>query len=139
MVNLLLAMGYGGGNDEMGTVTGKSGDGGIDGKIKEDKLGLDEVYIQAKKYSANNNVGPGDVRNFIGAMATSRTQKGVFVTTADFSPAAKAAAELSPQRIVLISGDELASLMVEYNVGVRVRDPHRTPIWIEAIDEDYFE
>ena len=139
VVKLLLAMDYGGGDVDMGSVTGKSGDGGIDGKIKEDKLGLDQVYIQAKKYGVSNKVGSGDVRNFIGAMATSRAQKGVFVTTADFSPAAKTAADRSPHRIVLISGEELASLMVEYDVGVRVRDPHRPPIQIKAIDEDFFQ
>lgn len=139
VVSLLIAMGYGGGDPAMGRVTGQAGDGGIDGTIKEDKLGLDEVYVQAKKYANNNSVGAGELRNFVGALVAAHAQKGVFVTTANFTVPAREFAAVSPKRIVLINGQELSRLMVRYNVGVRVRDPHRPPILIKGIDEDFFD
>ena len=137
VVALLIAMGYGGGDAARGRVTGKSGDGGIDGIISEDRLGLDEVYIQAKKYE--NPVGVGHLRNFVGALVGESAQKGVFVTTADFTTGAKDFSAKSTKRIVLVNGEELARLMVRHDVGVRVRDPHRPPILIKAIDEDFFD
>lgn len=137
VVALLIAMGYGGGDAARGRVTGKSGDGGIDGIISEDRLGLDEVYIQAKKYE--KPVGVGDLRNFVGALVGESAQKGVFVTTADFTKGAKDYSAKSTKRIVLVNGDELARLMVRHDVGVRVRDPHRRPIRIKTIDEDFFD
>ena len=136
VVDLLRAMGYGKGDPGMGQVTGRSGDGGIDGKIREDALGLDEVYLQAKRYAADNTVGEGDLRNFAGAIDAAGTTKGVFVTTAGFTKAAKAYVEKSPKRIILIDGEELARLMVEQNIGVRLKMP---PYEIKRIDEDYFE
>ena len=139
VVNLLIAMGYGGGDEAMGRVTGGASDGGIDGTIREDKLGLDEVYVQAKKYASGNIVGEGELRNFVGALVGRHAHKGVFVTTSDFSASAVRFAAQSPKRIVLINGDELARLMVRHDVGVRVRDPHRPPILIKAIDEDFFD
>ena len=139
VVSLLVAMGYGGGDAAMGRVTGGTGDGGIDGTIKEDKLGLDEVYLQAKKYASGSTVGVGELRNFVGALVGARAQKGVFVTTADFTASAKDFAIQSPQRVVLINGRRLARLMVRHDVGVRVRDPHRRPILIKGIDEDFFD
>ena len=135
VVDLLIAMGYGGGDAAMGRVTGRSGDGGIDGTIKEDTLGLDEVYIQAKKYADGHTVGESDLRNFAGAIDAAGTTKGVFVTTATFTSAAKDYVKRSPKRIVLIDGEELARLMVEHDVGVRTRIRHA----IKRIDEDYFE
>lgn len=135
VVDLLIAMGYGGGDAAMGHVTGRSGDGGIDGTIKEDALGLDEVYIQAKKYADGHTVGEGDLRNFAGAIDAAGTTKGVFVTTAAFTSAAKDYVKRSPKRIVLIDGEELARLMVEHDVGVRTRIQYA----IKRIDEDYFE
>ena len=120
-------------------MTGRTGDGGIDGTIKEDKLGLDEVYVQAKKYASGSTVGVGDVRNFVGALVGAHAQKGVFVTTADFTASAKDFAAQNPKRVVLINGRRLARLMVRHDVGVRVRDPHRPPILIKAIDEDFFD
>jgi restriction system protein len=135
VVDLLIAMGYGGGDAAMGRVTGRSGDGGIDGTIKEDTLGLDEVYIQAKRYAADNTIGAKDLRNFAGALDAAGTTKGVFVTTATFTSAAKDYVKRSPKRIVLIDGEELARLMVEYDIGVRTRIRHA----IKRIDEDYFE
>ena len=138
-MGLLIAMGYGGGDAARGRVTGQTGDGGIDGTIKEDKLGLDEVYVQAKKYAGGSTVGVGEVRNFVGALVGVHAQKGVFVTTADFTASARSFAARSPKRIVLINGEELARLMVRHDVGVRVRDPHRPPILIKGIDEDFFD
>lgn len=135
VIDLLIKMGYGGGDAEMGRVTGRSGDGGIDGTIKEDVLGLDEVYVQAKKYADNNTVGESDLRNFAGAIDAAGTTKGVFVTTAGFTPAAKVYVERSPKRIVLIDGGELARLMVKHDIGVRTRVHHK----IKRIDEDYFD
>ena len=135
VIDLLIAMGYGGGDAAMGHVTGRSGDGGIDGTIKEDALGLDEVYIQAKKYADGHTVGEGDLRNFAGAIDAAGTTKGVFVTTAAFTSAAKDYVKRSPKRIVLIDGEELARLMVEHDIGVRTRIQHA----IKRIDEDYFE
>ncbi len=139
VVGLLINMGYGGGDAAMGRITGRAGDGGIDGTIKEDKLGLDEVYVQAKKYASGSTVGAGELRNFVGALVGVHAQKGVFVTTADFTDSAKKVAAGSQKRIVLINGKELARLMVRHDVGVRVRDPHRPPVLIKGIDEDFFE
>lgn len=128
-------MGYGGGDTDRGRVTGRSGDGGIDGTIREDALGLDEVYVQAKKYADGNTVGEGDLRNFAGAIDAAGTTKGVFVTTASFTRGAKAYVARSPKRIVLIDGSELARLMVQHNIGVRTRNRYE----IKRIDEDYFD
>ena len=135
VINLLIAMGYGGGDAAMGRVTGHSGDHGIDGTIREDKLGLDEVYVQAKKYADGNSVGEGDLRNFAGAIDAAGTTKGVFVTTAGFTRAARDYVDRSPKRIVLIDGEELARLMVAHNIGVRTRARHE----VKWIDEDYFD
>ena len=134
VVHLLIAMGYGKGDAAMGRVTGRSGDGGIDGKIREDALGLDEVYVQAKKYADGNTVGEGEVRNFAGAIDAAGTTKGIFVTTSGFTSSAKDYVARSPKRIVLIDGKELARLMVAYNIGVRTRIRE-----IKRIDEDYFD
>ena len=135
IVDLLIAMGYGGGDADKGQVTGRSGDGGIDGTIREDALGLDEVYVQAKKYAFGNSVGEGDLRNFAGAIDAAGTTKGVFVTTSRFTNAATAYVARSPKRIVLIDGKNLARMMVTYNIGVRTRTRYE----IKRIDEDYFE
>ena len=135
IIDLLTAMGYGGGDRTMGQVTGRSGDGGIDGTIREDALGLDEVYVQAKRYAEGNTVGESDLRNFAGAIDAAGTVKGVFVTTAGFTRAARDYVKRSPKRIVLIDGEELARLMVHHNIGVRTRVVHE----IKRIDEDYFD
>ena len=119
----------------MGQVTGRSGDGGIDGTIREDALGLDEIYVQAKKYADGSTVGESDLRNFAGAIDAAGTSKGVFVTTAGFTQAARKYVTRSPKRIVLIDGPELARLMVQHNVGVRSRAGPE----IKRIDEDYFD
>ena len=135
VVDLLIAMGYGGGDAAMGRVTGRSGDGGIGGTIREDALGLDEVYVQAKKYAEGNAVGEGDLRNFAGAIDAAGTTKGVFVTTSGFTRAAKDYVARSPKRIVLIDGEELARLMVRHGIGVRTRLHYE----VKRIDEDYFD
>ncbi|MYD89300.1 MAG: restriction endonuclease [Caldilineaceae bacterium SB0662_bin_9] len=135
IIDLLIAMGYGGGEAARGEVIGRSGDGGIDGAIKEDALGLDEVYVQAKKYAEGNTVGVNDMRNFVGAIDGANTTKGVFVTTADFTKPAKDYVKQSSKRIILINGTELARLMVQYGVGVRTREIYQ----LQHIDEDYFE
>lgn len=135
VVKLLAAMGYGGGDVAMARVTGGSGDGGIDGTIKEDALGLDEVYIQAKRYSHGNHVGASDVRNFAGALDTAGTNKGVFVATSSFTRSARDYVERNPKRIVLIDGEELARLLVQHDVGVRTRASYK----IKEIDEEYFD
>ena len=135
VVDLLIAMGYGGGDASMGHVTGGAGDGGIDGTIREDALGLDEVYVQAKKYAAGRTVGEADLRNFAGAIDAAGTSKGVFVTTSGFTDAAKQYLSRSPKRIVLIDGHNLARLMVQHGIGVRLRDRYE----VKRIDEDYFD
>lgn len=135
VVDLLLSMGYGGGDADRGRVTGRAGDGGIDGTIREDALGMDEVYVQAKKYAEGSAVGEGDLRNFAGAIDAAGTTKGVFVTTAGFTKSARDYVARSPKRIVLIDGEELARLMVQHNVGVRTRDRFE----IKRIDQDYFD
>ena len=135
VVDLLIAMGYGGGDSAMGRVSGRSGDGGIDGTIREDALGLDEVYLQAKRYGDGNPVGEGDLRNFAGAIDAAGTTKGVFVTTASFTRAARDYVKWSPKRIILIDGAELARLMVQHGIGVRTRVRHE----VKRIDEDYFD
>ena len=135
VVDLLIAMGYGGGDAAMGQVTGRSGDGGIDGTIREDALGLDEVYLQAKKYAAGNTVGENDLRNFAGALDATGATKGVFVTTSGFTHAARNYVARSPKRIVLIDGEELARLMVTHDIGVRRKIRYE----VKRIDEDYFD
>ena len=135
VVDLLIAMGYGGGDDAMGQTTGRPGDGGIDGTIREDALGLDEVYIQAKKYAAGNTVGESDLRNFAGALDAAGTSKGVFVTTSGFTNSAKDYVVRSPKRIVLIDGKELARLMVTHDIGVRRKMRYE----VKRIDEGYFD
>ena len=132
--DLLIAMGYGGGRPEMGEVVGRPGDGGIDGTIREDALGLDEVYVQAKRYAEGNTVGEGELRNFAGALDAAGTVKGVYVTTSTFTSRAWDYITRSPKRIVLIDGEELARLLMRHDVGVRTKSSYH----IKRIDEDYF-
>lgn len=136
IVDLLLAMGYGGSRAEAGEHLGGTGDGGVDGVIREDQLGLDRVYLQAKRYQPGNTIGSETVQAFIGALIGKGAQKGVLITTSSFSKQALAVANQSGSlRLVLIDGEELTKLMVRFNVGVRVA---RT-IEIKRIDLDYFE
>ena len=133
VVDLLFAMGYGGSRVEAAQVTKKSGDEGIDGVINEDRLGLDVIYIQAKRWK--NSIGRPEIQSFVGALAGKQAQKGVFITTSSFGPAAVEYAALVPQKVILIDGARLASLMIEHGVGVSTQ---RT-ILIKRIDTDYFE
>lgn len=134
IVDLLLAMGYGGGDRSMGERIGKSGDGGIDGIINEDALGLDAVYVQAKRYAPDSKVGRPALQAFVGSLTGEGANKGVFVTTSDFSKEAREYMNKVQHRIVLINGDRLARLMIQHEVGVRAR---RTYV-LRSVDEDYF-
>jgi restriction system protein len=136
IVDLLMAMGYGGSRADAGEQLGGTGDGGVDGVIREDQLGLDRVYLQAKRYQPSNTVGSEAVQAFIGALVGKGAQKGVLITTSSFSKAAINAANQSGHlRLVLIDGDELTTLLVRFNVGVRIA---RT-VEIKRVDLDYFE
>lgn len=134
IVDLLLAMGYGGGDRSMGERIGKSGDGGIDGIINEDALGLDAVYIQAKRYAPDSKVGRPALQAFVGSLTGEGANKGVFVTTSDFSKEARDYLNKVQHRIVLINGDRLARLMIQHEVGVRARKTYV----LRSVDEDYF-
>lgn len=136
IVDLLLAMGYGGSRKDAGERLGGTGDGGIDGVIREDQLGLGRIYLQAKRYQAGNNVGSEAVQAFLGALHVNRSNKGVMITTSGFTRAALAvAANAGSLRVILIDGEELTRLMFRHGVGVRIT---RT-IEIKRIDLDYFE
>ena len=134
VVDLLIRLGYGGGQPEMGKVTGKSGDGGIDGVIKEDALGLDIVYIQAKRYGIGHSVGQPEMRDFAGSLDGEGATKGIFITTGSFSTNAHEYVNRIAKRIIMIDGAQLARLMVEREVGVRVTEMYK----IKKIDENYF-
>ena len=135
VVDLLTSMGYGGSRPDAGRRVGKTADGGIDGVINEDPLGLDIVYLQAKRYAPGNTVGVDKVREFAGSLVERGAAKGVFVTTSQFASAATTYAERIPQRLILIDGDELTRLLVQYGVGVRVE----RKIEFCKLDLDYFE
>lgn len=134
ILDLLAAMGYGGGNIKNGRLTRATGDGGIDGVIDEDALGLDAVYIQAKRYDPSYKVGRPDLQRFVGSLTGEGATKGVFVTTSDFSRDAATYVEKVQHRIRLINGQQLAALMIQYGVGVRARSTYT----ISTVDEDYF-
>jgi restriction system protein len=134
IVDLLLKMGYGGGDRSMGERIGKSGDGGIDGIINEDALGLDAVYVQAKRYAPDSKVGRPALQAFVGSLTGEGANKGVFVTTSDFSREAKDYLNKVQHRIVLINGERLARLMIQHEVGVRARKTYV----LRSVDEDYF-
>ena len=130
---LMLKMGYG--DIETSEHTGQSGDGGIDGIIRDNRLGLDPIYLQAKRYARDNLVGVGDINSFIGAVDRRGSNKGVFVTTSSFSKPAIEAVKETQKEIRLINGDELTKLMMRYEVGVRVEETHT----IQKLDSDYFD
>jgi restriction system protein len=134
VVQLLVAMGYGGNRANAGQVTQLSADNGIDGIINEDPLGLDTIYLQAKRWQ--DPVGEGPVRDFIGALVIKGVKKGVFLTTSYFTPAARAAVlgNKSDQKIVLIDGARLAALMIEHNLGVSVAQNFA----LKRLDSDFF-
>jgi len=134
VVELLVKMGYGGSIKDAGRAIGKSGDEGIDGTIKEDKLGLDIIYIQAKRWQPGNVVGRPELQKFVGALAGQGAKKGIFLTTSSFS---KEALEYTPKnetKIVLIDGEQLAQFMIDYNLGVTSVNSYE----VKRMDSDYF-
>ena len=132
VLDVLVALGYGGSRREAAVRVGRSGDGGIDGVIQADRLGLDVIYVQAKKWDPSRRVGPRDIREFMGALQDHEAHKGVFITTSAFSPDATELAKR--RRIVLIDGHRLAELMIEAGVGVAAA----RSFVINRVDEDYF-
>lgn len=134
VVELLVKMGYGGSRADAGKAIGKSGDGGIDGIIKEDKLGLDVVYIQAKRWD-NHSVGRPDVMQFAGALQGQRASKGIFITTSRFTDEARNYVSQIGSKIVLIDGEQLTTLMIEHDVGVSTVSLYP----LKKIDSDYFD
>lgn len=134
IVDLLVAMGYGGSHDDAARQLGKSGDGGIDGVIDEDRLGLDRIYVQAKRYALGSSVGRPEVQGFVGSLVGRGASKGVFVTTSAFSKQAIEYARGLQQRVILIDGFQFTELMIEFGVGVRTS----RVIEVKRIDEDFF-
>lgn len=134
IVRLLLKMGYGY-SPEAGKVVGKSGDDGVDGVINLDSLGVDQVYVQAKRYALHNTIGSGAIRDFYGALGMKDVTKGIFVTTSSFSQSATSTAEKLGARIVLIDGRTLAGLLIKHEIGCRVKQTYA----IAEVDESFFE
>lgn len=135
IIKLLVAMGYSNNTGEGWEHTGKTGDDGIDGVINQDVLGIDKIYIQAKRYANNHSVTAGDLRNFIGALDMCRAVKGVFVTTSSFTADAQNTIKKASKNIVLIDGSQLTQLMIKYSIGCKIKET----INIQKIDEDFFE
>ncbi|AKR55109.1 restriction endonuclease [Devosia sp. H5989] len=134
IVDLLVAMGYGGNHESAAMQLGRTGDGGVDGVINEDRLGLERIYVQAKRYAPGNPIGRPDVNGFVGSLVGFGATKGVFVTTSTFSQPARDYVKNLAQRIVLIDGRELADLMIEHDVGVR----QYRKVEFKRLDEDFF-
>ncbi len=132
VVDLIIQMGYGGSHEAAGEAIGKSGDEGIDGIIKEDRLGLDVIYLQAKKWEGS--VGRPEIQKFVGALQGKRAKKGIFITTGEFSKDAREYVDQIEPKIVLIDGKQLAELMIDYDLGVFRRMNYE----IKEIDSDYF-
>ena len=132
VVEVIVKMGYGGTRKDAGKAVGRSGDGGIDGIIKEDKLGLDAIYIQAKRWEST--VGRPEIQKFIGALAQQRAKKGLFITTSGFSADAEDCVSRIEAKVVLIDGEDLAQLMIDHNVGVSTVGTYE----LKKIDSDYF-
>lgn len=136
VVELLLSMGYGDSLEDSGQVTPLSNDGGIDGVIREDKLGFDSIYIQAKRWALDASISRREVQSFVGALTGTGATKGLFITTARFSKGAQEFAKAQHTvKLVLVDGDQLARLMIAHNVGVSVRRTYE----IKSLDRDYFD
>lgn len=134
VVDLLVAMGYGGTHENASMKLGKSGDGGIDGVIDEDRLGLDRIYIQAKRFEPPSAIGRPEVQKFVGSLVGLNAAKGVFLTTSSFSAQAREYVKHLAQRVILIDGAQLTQLMIEHGVGVRVS----RIVSLKRVDEDFF-
>jgi restriction system protein len=135
VVKLLVSMGYGGSIADAGKAIGKTGDEGIDGTIKEDKLGLDIIYIQAKRWAPCNVVGRPEIQKFVGALAGQGAKKGIFITTSDFTKDARDYVPKNETKIVLIDGKMLAQLMIDNNIGCTIQHTYE----LKEIDEDFFD
>lgn len=135
LVDLLVEMGYGGNEEGAAHALGKTGDNGVDGVINQDPLGVDQIYIQAKRYAEGNNVGAGDIRDFFGALNLKKANKGLFITTSDFTLSAVQTARDLGSRIVLINGQQLSKLMLRFNVGCRDVET----LNLKRVDEDFFD
>lgn len=135
IIELMLAMGYGGTSEDAGRSLGRTGDGGVDGVIDQDPLGVDQIYLQAKRYAEGNIVGAGAIRDFFGALSLKKASKGIFVTTSSFSEQARQTARDLGSRIVLIDGGQLTRLMIRYQVGCREKET----LSIKELDESYFD
>lgn len=135
VVELLVKMGYGGSLRDAGQATKQSSDEGIDGTIKEDKLGLDIIYIQAKRWQSGNVVGRPEIQKFVGALAGQGAKKGIFITTSTFTKEAKKFIPRNETKIVLIDGEQLSNLMIDHNLGVTVQTIYE----LKKMDSDYFE
>lgn len=135
IIDLIVAMGYGGSVNDAGRAIGKSGDEGIDGIIKEDVLGLDMIYLQAKRWKVESTISRPDIQAFVGSLVGKKASKGIFITTAKFSKEARIYAESIDKRVILIDGQELTSLMFKYNVGVSDEEV----FIIKKVDLDFFE
>lgn len=133
VVELLVKMGYGGSRQDAGRAIGRSGDEGIDGIIEEDRLGLDSIYIQAKRWE-NTVVGRPEIQKFVGALQLKSARKGVFITTTTFSPQAREYASQIDKKIALIDGERLVQLMIDHNLGVSPMASYE----VKRIDSDYF-
>ena len=134
VVELLVKMGYGGSIKDAGKALGKSGDEGIDGTIKEDKLGLDIIYIQAKRWRPGNVVGRPELQKFVGALAGQGAKKGIFITTSNFTKEALTYTPRNETKIVLIDGEQLTQLMIDYNLGCTTQQTYE----LKKLDSDYF-
>ena len=133
VIDLLITMGYGGSRKDAGQAIGKSGDGGIDGIINEDKLGLDIIYLQAKRW--DNAVPVKEIRDFIGALASKKAKKGIFITTSNFPKSVYEFVRQVEYKIILIDGERLADLMIEHSIGLSTVNTYH----VKTIDTDYFE
>lgn len=134
VLKVLTAMGYGGAAGSAERL-GRSGDEGLDGVIKQDPLGLDRIYLQAKRYAADRTVGRPDIQGFVGALHGAQADRGVFITTSRFSPDAYSYAEKVAARVILIDGADLAALLVKHNIGAQESET----FVLKRVDEDFFE
>jgi restriction system protein len=136
VVRLLFAMGYGGSVTEINkALVGGTGDGGVDGVIDQDILGLDRIYVQAKRYADGNTVGASAIRDFFGSLDRFKATKGLFVTASTYTASARETAGMLSKRIVLVDGGQLTRLMIRHNIGCRVEET----LEIKQIDEEFFE
>jgi restriction system protein len=135
VLKLLRAMEYGGADEESATALGGSGDEGVDGVVKQDRLGLDLIYVQAKRWKVERPVGPKDIRDFIGSLQIKNAHRGVFITTSSFTKDAIDAATKGGKQIVLIDGARLTALMIELGVGVETQQTYV----LKTLNSDFFD